>query len=260
MDRQDIIIQRIIKTRIAVYAVILILWLLMILLFGFFSVIRTGFITVFFGFCIFKSIKSINNYSYSDSITREILYSLIAPLAAGIVILFTFYPAPSIEGKFPFQYSFSKMYTQRYCAASKDLLPGYLPSDVSDYYFSYFSGFMQADPMLELSFKVSREQLERIEKSAEYRSAGVLDLDAYRNYDIQRQSGDYEVTEFKEAYFKSGGYGYTENYYFAPRTGQAGSKKGSGKLYILESNGSSNHPHTSCITVNYDTCTVSYTY
>lgn len=139
------------------------------------------------------------------------------------------------------------------------MLPDKLPSDVSDYYYFYFPGFMQADSRLELSFTTNRDELGKIEKSAEEQATGVLDLEKYRNYNIYNQSGDEQTEEFKKSYFKPDEDGYTADY-FAPRTGRAGEKEGAGKMYIISSNGNWNHPHTSCITVNYNTCTVSFTY
>lgn len=258
MERQDIIKKRIVQVRTVIYALIIILSFLVILLFGIYSVVRIGFIAVFFAVNIFKGVKTIRNSSYSESIFKEILNAVKVPLIAGLVMMFTFYPMSSIDGKLPFQYSFSKMYTNKYNGYSNQLLPEKIPGDISDYHFSYFPGFMQADSMLEVSFSTSADELGKIEKSAEERAVGVLDLEKYRHYNIMEQSGDEEVTAFKKSYFKADENGYTADH-FAPRTGLAGENDGAGKMYIIESNGNWNHPHTVCITVNYETCTVSYT-
>jgi len=250
MDRHGIIKKRMIQVRSVIYALIVISCFLVIFLFGISSVFRIGFIAVFFAVNIFMGIMKIKNSSYSNSVFKEILNAVIITLIFGLVLIFTSYPKPSIDGRLPFQYSFSKMYTDKYCSADQKLLPEKLPDDVSDYHFFYFPGFLQGDPMLELNFTTNSDELSRIEKSAEKCAVGVLDLEMYR-----QDKENTQVAEFIKSYFK----GNTLDY-FEPRTGLAGENEGSGKMYIIESNGNCNHPHTSCITVNYETCMASYTY
>ena len=242
-----------------VYAVIIVLWILTLFLFGIISVVRTAFITIFFAVNIFRDIVKIRKCNYNNSIFEAILKSILKPLAAGLILIFTFYPMPSVSGNHPFQYRFSKLYTAQFCDASKQLLPENLPYHVSEYHFEYFPGFLQADSFVNVGFKTDVAGISEIEKFAEEHAVGVLDLEMYRQYNTDAPHSDPEVTEFKKSYFKPNEKGYTADY-FNPRTGSAGENEGAGKMYIISSNGNWNHPHTICIIVNYDTCMVSFTY
>lgn len=82
--------------RSVIYALIIAAAFLVSFLFGLFSVVRLGFIAVFFAVNIFRGIDIIYNDSYSDSIFREILKSFKAPLVAGLILMFALYPFPSV--------------------------------------------------------------------------------------------------------------------------------------------------------------------
>ena len=108
---------------------------------------------------------------------------------------------------------------------------------------------MQADSFLIFDIVTNNKGIAEIKKEAEKLAVTELDLEQYKLDNENEQ-----VKAFKQSYFNS------EKYYFSPITGSAGNQDGQGTIYVISSNGNWNHPHSECITINFDTNTVTYSF
>lgn len=267
MERKIRINRNLIKIKICIYAVFIAAWLIFVFLTGVFTVVYHLFIILPLALIIKKNISKIRRYdefSMSedsgfriDSVAGELTRTIFAPVIAGLLFVIT--PVvtihlPGVISFLPFQYNFSKMYMEEICGAGTELMPEKLPDKILGYDLHYFPGLLQAPSELTLDLKTDNANIEEIEKKAEKLAIGKLDLESF-NEDHENQ----QVLDFIDSYFGPDKNIYPD--YVVPKsTGKAGGKKGKGTIYIISANGDWNHRHTESITINYDTCTVSYTY
>ena len=265
MEHTVAVNKKVITIRICIYAVCIAAWFLIVLLAGLHIGAYTFFITAFFSFRIFRNIRRIRKYN--DCITSEesafkirtvsdeVIFTVLTPLAAGLVFFFSTFLSltiPSINSFSPFQYKFSTQYIDKASGASTGLLPEKLPDKITYYNLRFFPGFMQASTILTLDITTDDKGIAEIKNEAEKLAVGSFDLEKYKSDNENK-----EVKAFKEWYFKPDDHGYT-NDTIRPRTGTAGKEDGRGTIYIISSNGDWNHQHTKSITINFDTNTVTY--
>ena len=124
-----------------------------------------------------------------------------------------------------------------------------LPAKIKYYNLKYFPGFMQASPQLTFDITTDDNGIAKIQNEAEKLAVASLDLEKYK---INNENE--EVKAFKDSYIKT----EADKYHFVPRTGTAGKEDGHGTIYVISSNGKWNRPYNECITINFDTNTVTY--
>lgn len=232
------------KIRLVSYIVFSAFFILFILFPGQMVIIRLIVVAVFMFLIISDNVKRDESKEY---LAGSIIKTLIC--IPGLIIAFVIQFAwPSIiNSRVPGQYRFSKMYTEYYFKTI--LLPDSLPENVEDYCFYMFPGFMQVDSAIQINFKTDRKGIEKITKFAENAAAGKVDLELYR-----QDENNPQIKSFRKRYFEENTNGYIKII-----TGNAGEEPGDGDIYIIESNGNSNHPHTQSIIINRDKNIVTFT-
>ena len=267
MEHTIAVNKKIIKVRIGIYAAVLAAWILIVILAGISSSFYILFITGFLTFFIIKNIKKIwkyNDYGKSEDsafkirpVPEEIFFTFLAPVFIGFVIMIAVVLSlqlPELNSSIPLQYKFSKTYIEKICGSNTDFLPEKLPEGIKYYNLKYFPGCMQASPILTVDITTDDNSIAEIKKEVEKLSVASFDLEQYI---IDNENE--EVKAFKNSYFKPDDQGYT-NDTIIPRTGAAGKDDGHGTIYVISSNGDWNHPHSECITINFDTNTVTYSF
>ncbi len=239
--------------RILVLSVLLAAMLIVMFIFGFFPKLGTIFVILLFAKEISKSIKRIKTDYYSENKKKNYKTVVLPVVGAVVLFLSSVFPYSSI-GFFSFQYNIIKKYASYYNDTIDEYFPDTLPGKTFLCLSNYFPGVLQANSFMHVDFSTDEEGIREIKKYAEDRAFWVLDLQKYVQDKSNDQVKDYIKSNFNLEYQND------VPYYYSMYTGKPGTKDGNGHIYILYANGSWNHPHTLCITVNDDTNTVSFSY